>query len=108
MLIRTVRLTFDPAALADFDALFAETRASIRAQPGCRHLELWADARYPAVRTTYSLWDSAADLDAYRQTDLFRETWARTRRWFAAPPVAASHTRLVAEASSDAPAASAP
>ena len=91
MLIRTVRMTFHPARVPDFLALFAGARPKIAAQPGCRHLALWRDARYPNIFTTYSLWDDAAALDAYRHSELFRTTWAETKPLFAARPAAHSH-----------------
>lgn len=95
MLIRTVRMTFRPDALADFLAMFEEVAPQIRTFAGCRHLELWEDVRYPNILTTYSLWDDERALDAYRHSDLFRTTWARTKPWFAAPTVAHSqHVRV--------------
>ena len=97
MLLRTVRMTFRPDRLDDFLALFREARPRIAAAPGCRHLELWEDARFPNVLTTYSHWDDADALDAYRRSDLFRETWARTTPLFAAPPVAHSQTRVTSD-----------
>lgn len=90
MLIRTVRMTFRPDRLDDFLALFREARPRIAAAPGCRHLDLWQDARFPNVLTTFSQWDDEQALDAYRQSDLFRTTWARTTPLFAAAPVAHS------------------
>ncbi len=90
-LLRTVRMTFRPDAVPDFLAMFAETRDRIAGQPGCRALALWADPRFPNILTTVSEWDSAEALDAYRATDLFSVTWARTKAWFAAPPIAHSH-----------------
>ena len=97
MLLRTVRMTFRPDRLDDFLALFREARPRIAAAPGCRHLELWEDARFPNVLTTYSHWDDAGALEAYRRSDLFRETWARTTPLFAAPPVAHSQTRVTSD-----------
>ena len=93
MLLRTVRMTFHPARVADFLALFEATRDRIASAPGCRSLDLWRDARFPNVLTTVSLWDDARALDAYRRSDLFRETWARTTPLFAAAPVALSHVQ---------------
>ena len=95
MLLRTVRMTFDPARLGDFLALFAEARPKIAAAPGCRHLELWQDARFPNVLTTFSRWDDDAALQAYRRSELFTTTWARTTPLFAAAPVA--HSQHVVE-----------
>lgn len=91
MLLRTVRMTFHPERLAAFHALFAATRERIAGAPGCRSLELWQDPRYANILTTVSLWDGPEALDAYRASDLFRETWAQTTPLFAAPPVATSH-----------------
>ena len=101
MLLRTVRMTFRPDRLEAFHALFRETRARIAAAPGCLHLELWEDTRFPNVLTTYSHWESAEALDAYRESDLFRTTWTRTTPLFAAAAVAHSQVRLGVEADSE-------
>ena len=94
-LLRTVRMTFRPEHVDDFLALFAQARPKIAAVPGCRHLELWQDARFPNVLTTFSRWDSAEALEAYRQSDLFRATWKRTTPLFAAAPIAHSQAALM-------------
>lgn len=95
MLIRTVRMTFRPDRREAFLALFRASAPKIRAAPGCRHLALWEDARYPNILSTYSLWDNADALDRYRRSALFRETWAQTKPLFAAPPVAHSQGMLI-------------
>ena len=94
VIIRLVRLTIRPDALDDFLAHFDVAAPEIRAFEGCRHLELWQDARFPNVVTTCSRWNDAEALERYRQSDLFRETWARVKPLFAARPVARSHTAL--------------
>ena len=92
MLVRTVRMPFRPDRLEEFlDGVFRPSAPHIRAFPGCRHLALWRDERFANVLTTYSLWDDAAALARYRESDLFRATWARTTPLFAAAPVALSH-----------------
>ena len=98
MLLRTVRMTFAPARLGEFMDLFGHARDRIAAAPGCRHLELWQDARFPNVLTSFSRWDGPEALEAYRQSDLFRETWARTTPLFAAAPVARSHYEIALDA----------
>lgn len=90
MLIRVVRMTFNPAQVPAFLDLFHGSKDRIRQQPGCRHLELWQDTANPAVYCTYSHWDSADALDAYRKSVLFSEVWPATKLLFAAPPVAFS------------------
>lgn len=94
VLIRLVRMTLAPDRVDDFLSLFDATSPSIRAFPGCSHLELWRDDRFPNIVTTYSIWTDDAALDHYRRSDLFRSTWSRTKPMFAAAPVATSMHRL--------------
>ncbi len=93
MLLRIVRLTFDPAKVPAFLALFRASEARIRQQPGCQHLELWQDADQPHIYCTYSHWHDAATLDAYRRSTLFGEVWPATKRLLAAPAQAFSVVR---------------
>jgi len=88
-------MTFRPDALEAFLTMFEATSPQIRAFPGCEHLELWEDVRYPNILTTYSIWTDAEALDAYRRSELFKSTWNRTKAWFAAPAVAHSQTAKV-------------
>ncbi|NNF59558.1 MAG: antibiotic biosynthesis monooxygenase [Rhodothermaceae bacterium] len=94
MLIRTVRMTFRPDRLDDFLAIFQASAPHIRATEGCQHLVLWQDTRYPNILSTYSHWTGEAALNRYRESDLFRTTWAQTKPLFAAPPVAHSQQVL--------------
>lgn len=94
MLVRIVRMTFQPDTLADFHAIFDRSKAHIRAFPGNHHLELLRDPENPAVRITYSLWESVDALEAYRHSDLFRTTWAATKLLFAEKPIAFSGEKL--------------
>ncbi len=86
-------MTFDPSDLDAFMEIFDASASRIRAFPGCRHLLLWQDARYPNILTTYSHWDDSEALDVYRKSDLFRTTWAKTKPLFVAPPLA--HSQFV-------------
>ena len=90
MIIRVVRMTFQPDRLLDFLRLFEASEVSIRQATGCRHLELWQDTEQPNVYCTYSHWDSVAALDAYRRSALFGQIWPVTKALFMAPPVAFS------------------
>lgn len=87
-------MTFHPDALDPFLEIFDASAPKIRAFPGCQHLELWRDPRYANILTTFSHWDSADALEAYRYSTLFKTTWARTKPLFAAPPQAFSQTIL--------------
>ena len=93
MLIRLVRLTLYPEQAATFLTLFRASESRIRQQPGCCHLELWQDADQPHIYCTYSHWDNAAALNAYRRSALFGEVWPATKRLLAAPAQAFSVVR---------------
>jgi len=94
MLIRIVRMTFQPDKTADFLAIFEASKHKILNFNGCRYLALWQDAQNPAIYTTYSLWDSLEHLEQYRQSELFQTTWAATKTLFADKPLAFSHFQV--------------
>ncbi|MBK8498471.1 MAG: antibiotic biosynthesis monooxygenase [Flavobacteriales bacterium] len=85
MIVRIVKMTFALEHVARFEELFFGWKERIRAFPGCRHLELLHDADDPRVFFTYSHWDSPADLEAYRTSDVFSEVWPTVKPLFAAP-----------------------
>jgi quinol monooxygenase YgiN len=82
MVERIVKMTFKTVYVPDFLALFHEVSDLIRQQEGCQSLALWQDKTDPAVLFTYSRWQSDADLDRYRRSELFQQTWARTKAMF--------------------------
>ncbi|MEO1411163.1 MAG: antibiotic biosynthesis monooxygenase family protein [Bacteroidota bacterium] len=92
MIKRIVKMTFQAEAVETFLRLFAERQAAIRAFPGCEHLELWRDQNDPHRFFTYSFWQHPDDLETYRHSELFRDTWAQTKILFAAKPEAWSVT----------------
>jgi len=93
MIIRIVQMTFREDTVAAFTALFDERKATIRGFAGCTHLELWQDSRHPNIFFTYSHWNSEADLDHYRFSDFFKDTWGRTKALFKNKPQAWSVTQ---------------
>ena len=93
-IVRIVTMTFLEKELSSFERLFKERSGAIRDSPGCLELHLLRDVENPTVMTTFSVWTSKEALDAYRSTELFKETWSVARKKFAAPPVATSY-RLV-------------
>ena len=94
MLVRIVRMTFQEDKLPEFHAIFDTSKHQIRAFPGNTHLELLSDPNHPTVRMTYSLWESTQALEAYRQSALFRTTWAATKALFAERAIAFSGEHL--------------
>ncbi len=94
MLVRIVRMTFREDCLSEFHAIFDRSKAHIRAFPGNHYLELLCDPDHTGVRMTYSLWESADALEAYRQSELFRTTWAATKVLFAERAIAFSGEKM--------------
>ena len=92
MIVRIVKMTFRPDCADHFLSIFEASKQKIRHFPGCQQLELWRATDDPNVFTTYSHWDEPASLEKYRQSDLFKTTWSKTRVLFAQKPEAWSST----------------
>lgn len=90
MLTRIVRLTFDKENISAFLDIFYEKKEYISNTEGCRSVALKQDVKYPGVLFTVSIWESEEHLNAYRQSELFKETWKKTKLLFSAPPMAYS------------------
>ena len=84
MIKRIVKLTFREEAVNTFlEKVFEPSKDRIRAFPGCRHMELLRNLQQPNVLFTLSIWEDEAALEAYRQSELFQNTWAKTKALFA-------------------------
>jgi len=88
MFTRIVKLTFDSKHIELFLSNFEENKNDIRNFPGCKHLKLLRDKTNPSIFFTYSKWDSPEALDNYRNSDLFKGIWAKTKPMFSAKPEA--------------------
>jgi len=76
-------MEFREDKVADFLQLFNERKERIRHFEGCRHLELWRQSGHNNIFFTYSHWDAESDLDHYRFSTFFKETWQLTKALFA-------------------------
>ena len=94
MILRTVHMHFRPEAVPAFMALFETHRDAIAAQPGCQGVHLIQSSAAPERLGTVSIWDTEADLDAYRHSALFGTVWPATKALFASNPSAESHRLL--------------
>jgi quinol monooxygenase YgiN len=94
MIIRVVRMTFQPEKVEAFLANFHETKHLIRGFEGCQHLELLQDTQNPNVYCTYSHWSSEKSLENYRKSQLFTTVWSFTKTLFADKPLAFSVHRI--------------
>ena len=74
---------------------FHENKEKIRAVNGCHLLELLRDKDNPNIFFTYSYWNEQVDLENYRQSDLFKSVWAKTKVLFNEKPQAWSVEKVV-------------
>jgi len=94
MIVRIVKLTFHQENIVSFLKIFEESKNRIRSSDGCSFVELYQDTSNASVFFTYSYWDSADDLENYRNSDFFRSVWAKTKCLFSEKPEAWSVKKL--------------
>lgn len=75
-------MTFDENHCDDFLAHFESIKEKIVAMPGCKSLRLHRDIDNPTIFFTYSHWQSDDDLQHYRNSPLFIDTWKKVKAWF--------------------------
>ena len=90
MLLRIVRMTFQPDQIDEFTSLFDSVSKKIRNFDGCSYLKLMRDHNHHNIFVTYSKWESQTHLDEYRNSELFKNTWVKTKALFADKPAAFS------------------
>ena len=95
MFVRIVKLSFAEENIATFLANFETVKFKIRNFKGNQLLELYQDKTNPNVFFTYSYWDNESDLENYRNSDLFKGVWAKTKPLFNAKPEAWSVDKVV-------------
>ena len=88
MFVRIVKMSFEPSKIDIFLKNFNNSKEKIRNTSGCRLLELYRDKNEPSIFFTYSYWESEQDLENYRNSDLFKSVWAKTKVLFNDKPVA--------------------
>lgn len=94
MIIRIVKLSFQPEEVDNFLTIFHTSKDLIRATQGCLRLELLQQANQSNILSTYSWWQSEQDLENYRHSELFKTTWAKTKPLFNDKPQAWSFYQL--------------
>ena len=75
-------MEFEPGRVNDFLELFTSTRPKIAGFEGCISLQLLNDIQSANVFFTYSTWQSEKALENYRNSDLFKQTWTKTKAMF--------------------------
>ena len=87
-MIRIVKMTFQETKVNEFLDNFNKNKEHIRNFSGLEHLELLRNKNNPNIFFTYSIWQSEQHLENYRNSDLFRSVWAKTKPLFASKPEA--------------------
>ena len=94
MFVRIVKMSFKPEKIDEFLANFEDVKDKIRAFEGCELLELYRDKQQSNVFFTYSYWQEEHFLEQYRNSDLFKKVWAKTKVLFNDKPEAWSVDKL--------------
>jgi len=95
MFVRIVKMSFQEDKISNFLDNFEVIKEKIRNAPGNRLLELYQDKTDKCIFFTYSYWESEQDLENYRNSELFFEIWADTKKLFNNKPEAWSVEKLV-------------
>ena len=88
MITRIVKLTFKDKHIAQFISIWEESRTLISAFEGCHFVEMFQSKNPSNICFTYSIWDDEEALNAYRHSELFQRTWAKTKVLFDDKPEA--------------------
>lgn len=95
MFVRIVKMSFDPDKIEEFLNNFHQNKEKIRDSKGCSFLELYQDKNKKNVYFTYSYWETEQDLEIYRNSDLFKNIWTKTKILFNKKPEAWSVDKIV-------------
>jgi heme-degrading monooxygenase HmoA len=94
MIKRIVKLTFKADKVSNFLSIFYESEPLIKNVEGCLHVELLNDINHKSIYFTYSYWQSEQALNNYRDSELFKDIWSRTKILFDDKPEAWSVTTI--------------
>jgi quinol monooxygenase YgiN len=81
-------MEFDPDKVEEFLSNFEENKRKIRAFEGCCKLQLLQDQDKTNIFFTYSYWQDETSLERYRNSELFKGVWTKTKVLFNAKPLA--------------------
>lgn len=85
MIIRIVKMVFEEQNIDLFKQVFEERKEKIAGFEGCKHLQMLQDIHDVNTFFTYSYWINEEALNHYRHSELFKETWSKTKPLFAQP-----------------------
>lgn len=79
MLVRVVKMHFVLNFIPEFTTLFNEVKPQIANFKGCKGVKLLQHETDKAIFFTISNWDDATSLENYRNSELFKTTWAKVK-----------------------------
>lgn len=82
MITRIVKITLKPESIEGFKEIFYASHKLIRAFEGCNRVDLMNDINNECVYFTISSWNSEEDLNSYRNSYLFKNTWSKVKPLF--------------------------
>ncbi|MEP6795370.1 MAG: antibiotic biosynthesis monooxygenase family protein [Saprospiraceae bacterium] len=83
MIKRIVLMEIEPGREALFLDIFEGVKNQIRSREGCMGLELLQSVKEgKTILWTISMWQSEADLESYRRSDIFQKTWSAVKPLF--------------------------
>ncbi|MEN8777158.1 MAG: antibiotic biosynthesis monooxygenase family protein [Polaribacter sp.] len=82
MFVRIVKMSFHQEHIETFKAIFEEKKKFIKNSEGCKLLELYQDKNNKELFFTYSYWETEQDLENYRNSELFKNVWTKTKALF--------------------------
>lgn len=73
----------DEASKAAFAKIYANRNPFTKKVKGCLEVKVMKDADHDDVIYTVSLWEAKEDLEAYRNSNYFAETWPMVKKQLA-------------------------
>jgi heme-degrading monooxygenase HmoA len=77
-------MVFADNYISDFTEIFKQSQPKIAKMDGCISVKLQQDVNKPQIFFTISEWETEANLEEYRKSELFISTWKKVKPMFAA------------------------
>ena len=81
-------MEFEPENVSTFVNIFNINKDKITTFDGCYSVELLRDINTQNIFFTYSTWDSENSLNRYRESNIFKDIWSKTKPLFSNKAVA--------------------
>ncbi len=83
MITRIVKMTLQKGTKATFAGFFNKSQPYILNFKGCHSVEMKSLSTDPDTVFTVSRWEHEEDLELYRESDFFIQTWRQVKPLFA-------------------------